>query len=416
MSIWEIIGAILVFLIGLGVAKVVSIYFKTNFSRVISLYIWHSFFCLLYAWYTTEYGGDAVSYYHASQDANVSFSLGTKAVSYFTIFFTNILRLSYLATSLAYNIFGFIGLAAFDAALRLAVNKKKKYVRRLATLIIFLPSLSFWSSGIGKDSLAFMSAGLVLWAALDFNKRVWIMLPAVLIMLVVRPHIAGLLIISFAIAIVIQKRGSPIFRLFIGVIAIIAATVLIPIGLKYASFDSAKGSEGLQKYIDQRAKSNMEGGSSLDISNMPIPLQVLTYLFRPLPFEAHNFFSFASSLDNLILIYLFIMGIKSMLKNRYVSRGENRVFMWTYSLTSLLLLSTTTANLGISVRQKWMFTPMLIFLMISVIGKRERRQQNSIKQRSFSINSSHLQIPEQVQLSEVTSRTGSITDLSSGLL
>jgi len=411
MSIWEIIGAIFVFLFGFGVAKVISVFLKTNFSRTISLYLWHTIFCLLYAWYTIEYGGDAVSYYHASQNANVSFSLGTKAVSYFTIFFSNILRLSYLATSLAYNIFGFIGLAAFDAALRLAVQKKTKNIRRLATLIIFLPSLSFWSSGIGKDSLAFMSAGLVLWAALDFNKRVWIMLPAVLIMLVVRPHIAGLLIISFAIAIVMQKRGSPIFRLFIGVIAIISATVLIPIGLKYSSFDSATGSEGLQKYVDQRAKYNMEGGGGVNISNMPLPLQVLTYLFRPLPFEAHNFGSFASSLDNMILIYLFIVGIKSMLKTRYVSRGENRVFMWTYSFMSLLLLSTTTANLGISVRQKWMFTPMFIFLMISVIGNRDRRKQNSKKQSSLSINSLAMQIPENVQLSRVTSRTGSIPDL-----
>jgi hypothetical protein len=29
----------------------------------------------------------------------------------------------------------------------------------------------------------------------------------------------------------------------------------------------------------------------------------------------------------------------------------------------------TTANLGISVRQKWMFAPMLIFLFISFIGR-----------------------------------------------
>ena len=411
MSIWEIIGAILVFLFGLGVAKVISVFFKTNFSRIISLYLWHTSFCLLYAWYTTEYGGDSPGYYNASLNGNIMFSFGTDAVRYLTMFFSNILRLSFLATSLAYNIFGFVGMAAFDAAIRLAVLKKKKNIRRLATLIIFLPSLTFWTSGLGKDSLAFMSAGLVLWAALDFNKRAWLMLPAVIIMLLVRPHIAGLLIMSFAVSIIMQKRGSPIFKVFISVIAIMAATVLIPIGLKYSSFDSATGSEGLQKYVDQRAKYNMEGGGGVNISNMPLPLQVLTYLFRPLPFEAHNFGSFASSLDNMILIYLFIVGIKSMLKTRYVSRGENRVFMWTYSFMSLLLLSTTTANLGISVRQKWMFTPMFIFLMISVIGNRDRRKQNSKKQSSLSINSLAMQIPENVQLSRATSRTGSIPDL-----
>lgn len=36
-----------------------------------------------------------------------------------------------------------------------------------------------------------------------------------------------------------------------------------------------------------------------------------------------------------------------------------------------LIFATTTANLGIAVRQKWMFAPMLIFLLLSVTGIRK---------------------------------------------
>ena len=416
MSIWEIVSSILVFFIGLTVATGCAGLFKTSSRKAITLYVWHTVFCFLYFWYATSNSSDASHYYYQSLNGGVTFSLGTDAVTFITAFFSNILRLSFLGTSLIYNIFGFIGLMAFDAALRFAVFKKKRNVRLLAKLIIFLPSVSFWSAGLGKDSLAFLSAGMILWAALNFKERVWVMVPSVLIMLLVRPHIAGILILSLTVSIIMQKRVSPIFRVLYGVLAIAVSLYLVPIGLKYTNLENVESTEEVQKYIANRARNNMEGGGSVDISKMSVPLKVVTYLFRPLPFEAHSIFSFAASLDNVVLLYLFIVGMSETVKKRYKSTGENRVFMWTYSLFCLFILSGSTANLGISVRQKWMFTPMLIFLMISVIGKRERRQQNSIKQRSFSINSSHLQIPEQVQLSEVTSRTGSITDLSSGLL
>ena len=60
-----------------------------------------------------------------------------------------------------------------------------------------------------------------------------------------------------------------------------------------------------------------------------------------------------------------------MLQGTYKSMGEHRIFLWFYSIICLLLMSMTTANLGISLRQKWMITPIFIFLMLSIIGKRK---------------------------------------------
>jgi hypothetical protein len=36
----------------------------------------------------------------------------------------------------------------------------------------------------------------------------------------------------------------------------------------------------------------------------------------------------------------------------------------------------TTANLGIAMRQKWMFTPILIFLLISMLAAAEKKRMN----------------------------------------
>ena len=61
-----------------------------------------------------------------------------------------------------------------------------------------------------------------------------------------------------------------------------------------------------------------------------------------------------------------------MRKGKRSDLGENRAFMWVYALMAWGILAMTTANLGIALRQKWMFAPMLIFLFISVIGRKKQ--------------------------------------------
>src|SRR5690606_5366738 len=107
----------------------------------------------------------------------------------------------------------------------------------------------------------------------------------------------------------------------------------------------------------------------IDISRMSLPMKLFTYLFRPMPFEAHNLPAFAASLDNLVLLVLVVGGMAAMLRRNATTALEaNRAFLWLYVLASWVILASTTANLGISVRQKWMFLPMLVYLMLSVMG------------------------------------------------
>ena len=66
------------------------------------------------------------------------------------------------------------------------------------------------------------------------------------------------------------------------------------------------------------------------------------------------------------------MGGYALIKKKAKNFTENRKFMWVYAGLAWLVLAMTTANLGIAVRQKWMFAPMLIFLLISLIGKEKK--------------------------------------------
>jgi hypothetical protein len=368
---FQLVLALLVFFFGALIALVIRRYFRTSSSRALTLYGWHSFFCVVYFFYVVNYGGDATGYYHWSLVSDVDFKFGTLAVRIITSFFSQGLGLSLLGCSLVFQIFGFVGLLAFDSALREVTWDKPRNIRRLATLIVFLPSISFWSSGLGKDSLSFFAMGLALWAALSLKRRWWLLVISMSVMLLVRPHIAGMLGLGLASSYVFQ-RGIPFLqRSVLGGIAIIAAIFLVPFGLNYAGVGEGADAGEVMEYIEGRQGYNMKGGGAVDISAMSPPLQMFTYLFRPSLIEARNIFSLAASIDNLILLFLFIVGGWSLIKRPLPSSlaSHNRVFLWAYCFLAWLVLAMTTANLGIALRQKWMFTPMLIFLLISVIGR-----------------------------------------------
>ena len=272
---------------------------------------------------------------------------------------------------MVFQIFGFIGLLAFDGALREVTWDKSRNIRFLATLIVFLPSISFWSSGLGKDSLSFCAMGLALWAALSLKSRWWLLVVAMLIMLLVRPHMAGMLGLGLAGSFMFQ-RGIPLPQRFVlGSIAIVAAAYLVPLGLNYAGVGQDAGAEEIMQYIEGRQGHNLKGGGAVDISGMSPPAQMFTYLFRPTLVEARNLLSLAAAMDNTILLFLFIAGGWALIRKPLPASlaTHNRMFLWIYSLLAWLILAMTTANLGIALRQKWMFAPLLIFLLISIIGR-----------------------------------------------
>lgn len=369
----DLVVSVSVFLIGILIGGPFRKIFTIKRDRFLLIYIWHTIFCLLYAWVVVSGGGDAVMYYKTSLLDSNYFNFGTNAVVSFTSFFSNTLGFSFISTFLVYNIIGFIGLLAFDASLTTLVRHESRALQRFATLIVFLPSVSFWSAAIGKDALSFLAAGLALWAALDLRQRVWIMAPAVLLMLLVRPHMAGMLVMALALSVFTQRGFSFSHRFIAGAAVVASLAVLVPLSLDYAGVGQGASPAQLIEYVEYRQSFNMEGGGGIDISSMPLPLMLFTYLFRPLPFEAHSVFSFAAALDNLVLIFLFIAGGFAMFKRRRDFGRENRVFLWSYSLIAWLILSSMSANLGISVRQKWMFAPMLIFLFLSAMIRSRKR-------------------------------------------
>lgn len=221
---------------------------------------------------------------------------------------------------------GYIGLLAFAGSIKQATLYKSKNIKLLGWVIVFLPSISFWTTALGKDAISFMALGLALWSALDFKKRKLLLFFSIFSMFMVRPHIGAALAIAFAFSIIFDKRTSLYIKVFFGTIAFIITAFIIPIMINYIGLSEADGLSDVDAYVDKRQNSNLSGGSSLDIASMSLPMQMLSYLFRPLPFEAHTLFALIASLDNIILIYLLILGIVAYLEKSKPSIESNRIF------------------------------------------------------------------------------------------
>ncbi|WP_395348683.1 hypothetical protein [Variovorax sp. UC122_21] len=278
---WQLVSSILVFFAGLVIAIWLGRKFKLSGLRAAIIYFWHTLFCFVYLWFVLSYGGDALSYFLNSTKATPISVWARPALISSPRFLSQTFDLSLLGTFLLHNVFGSIGLLAFAGSLRHASLGKTKYIRRLVAVIIFLPSISFWSSALGKDALAFMAAGLVLWAAIELKNRKILMGIGIAAMFLVRPHIAGFMVLALIGASVFDSRSPGWQRATVAIIALVVSAFLIPFALNYAGVGRTSMLKGFRSMLTKRQSVNAQGDTSVDIASMSWPMKLFTYMFRP---------------------------------------------------------------------------------------------------------------------------------------
>ena len=372
---YQIMLTILILIVSFFLSLIIGCKKKEDINMVVSLFFWHTFFSLFYYFFTLINTADAVGYYSQSLGEALKFYPGSPFIYYISSLFSKGLDANYLNVTLVYNLFGVLGLIF----LYLSV---KKYLEKLSWFwicLLFIPSMSFWSAGLGKDAISFFSVCLFLYT-LTTNKKLYILLPiSFLFMFMVRPHIALIMAISFMIYFILRSKVHILFKMItlpIIFLSIIFSSSFVQeyVGLEEASIDS------VSVYVDQRQGYNQSGGSSLDLQSMSYPMQIFTYVFRPLPFDAHSALALFTSIENTILLILFLYILfKNKFKLHSFIEGKN-AWLLIYAFLTCSMLAITTANLGIATRQKWMFMPILLYLLVYAFYQyKELQSRVSIK-------------------------------------
>ena len=339
-----------------------------NIILLTSLYIYHLIISIIFYFISFTRTSDAFNYYHRTleniQDyTSVAFSFGTKFIDSIVHFLIQILNFSYLNTFLFFSSISFLGLV-----LLYHILVQQKHISSYGALILFLPGVHFWTSSLGKDSLIFLFLSLSLYALV--KNKIYILGISILFIFLIRPHIALMLIIAIIFSFMIKAKVKLSIKIFFSFILLSFLFLVLQTVMQYVGIDSF---ENIFEYISQRQQYNLEGGSSIIISEMNILEKYLTFWFRPF-FENLNFNYIIISIENLIYLLMTLYIIKN---RQYIIWNHAMLTIVLYILFVTFILSSTTANFGIIVRQKIMLFPMFYYIFIVVASRRKRSLLNA---------------------------------------
>lgn len=337
---------------------------RVNQILAMCLLGWHTLACLGYWQVTQAQVVDAHLYFDMAKTGDVAFGIGTIAVAKFTSFFAYYLGFSFFNTFLVYNFIGALGLIFLAAAMRCG-HQAESTTAFAATALLFLPGLSFWSSAIGKDAPAFLSVCMFLFATLDLSRRKALAVASILIMLVVRPHIAVLMGIALAGGVSFGAfRVTPRAVAMATIFAVLSGAAAW-IALEYTGLAGKLSAGEISEYLESRQGANEYGTSAINLSGMTFPEQVFAYLFRPLFFDARGLIWYLVSFENLILLLLLLSILTSWDRLRRLAKIPAARIHMILMAAFLLLLAPITDNSGLAIRQKIMILPSLLFLVLT---------------------------------------------------
>lgn len=336
------------------------------------LMLFHFFVSVAFYFFTRNGGGDAWTYWvEAKNMTSNEFYLyllkekGTYFIYAVNYILANILGMSFFANTMFYAMLGYMGIVYFYLiALRNIPYNTKFKGYKLFPLLLFLPNLHFWSSGVGKDTILFFCIGAFAYGMQNIVKRMPLLIFSLLLSYLVRPHIALFLLISFSLAYLFDAKTSAIKRFFLVIIFLGAIIAILPTVMKFANVDSTSITSINKKLADQADLLNQGSGSGVDISNYPFPLKVLTFLFRPFFFDINGIPAIVASFENLLLLVLaykaFTIKLIDTFKNApFVIKG-----LLILLIVGTLVFAQSLGNVGIMIRMRNMLLPGFIIYLL----------------------------------------------------
>lgn len=296
---------------------------------------------------------------------------GTTNMIYATGFIYSVLPASQIGGFLFFAALAFMGSALFYRSYCLALPTASPRLYRI--LVFFLPSILFWTASIGKDAWVYLFSGLVClgWVTFTCQRKLsgWLLIGVGLVLIsLIRPHIAAFHIFAMGVAFFFNRnmgRNGVIVGLLGALLVIVFAIPILNRVDDYMQLDLLS-LDSVEEFYEEQQSSASFGGSSFTPPSIYNPVGavygVITILFRPFPFEAHNLQALITSLEAtgwLILLWIrrrvFWMRIRSFSSNPWL------VYAALFSLLMALGL-TVTGNFGIVARQRVVFLPLLWLL------------------------------------------------------
>ncbi len=342
---------------------------------------------IYYAFIVYGPGGDSIGYYNASNLLTLSqawelflvYGPGT-----YGMYLLNVIPSSFLGffgMTLVYTLLGFIAFIMYYVLFGQLIAHNSSFMNfKLFPFVLFLPNLHFWSAGLGKDTILFFCIACFLYGLRNLTRRLPLVLFALALSYLVRPHITIFLIAAFGLGYMLDGNLKLYQKFFLSLIFLVGFIALFDNVMTFLKIEDLS-SDTLNEFSESRVSnlSRASTGSSVDISSYPFPLKVLTFLYRPFFFDINGVLAVIASFENLLLLLLSIKLFKANPYKVFVSGNYFIKGAFLFLIMGVVSFSLILGNLGIMLRQKNMFLPILIFLcMYAISYQKERSQGNQL--------------------------------------
>ena len=324
----------------------------------------------------------------------------TFSVSRYSVLFCLIGLKSFIITSFIICCFSYIGLWKFYRLLNILYPGNEK---GLAYIILFLPSIAFWGSGIMKDSYTVSSACWItynFYMVLILRKKVLVNSIFLLINLFIIINIKPYVVLSILPGVVLWLNSAYLKKItnnFIKILILPLLSVVILI-IGFYVFQNLSGLMGVYGEVDSAIeqaqvirtdllRTDQYGTNNYDIGKFDgsfislisvAPNAIFTALFRPFLWEIGSPTMVFSAVENFILIvftFLTLIRISPFAVLRTLFKEPFLFYCLIFSILFAFGVGIAGTNFGAMVRYK---TPLMPFFFSSVyiISKKYRKKVN----------------------------------------
>lgn len=293
----------------------------------------------------------------------------------------------------------FFALIAFSGLWKLYeffVSQYPKLHKQFAIAILFLPTLTFWSSGILKDSISISALGWFTFSVYQlFYHKKKIITNSIIIFLclyifsIVKIYILVAYLPAFVIFLLLKNAMllKNYFAKFVLILAFIIGSVLGFVAISSTMQEAVVGytgediTEGIGSYQNnyEAQKQKAEGsyfslGVEFDGSTSSLlkiaPAAIIATFYRPFIWESRNVSTLLSSLESFVLMIFtlfvffkvgFLKSIKTIFKQPII------LYCLFFALVFGLFVGATTLNFGTLVRYKIPAMPFYVCSLFLIL-------------------------------------------------
>lgn len=340
---------------------------KLNYQTIFAIFLYHTIFCIIFYYYTFFYLSDSSTYYlYNLYDFNCNFVEEKFGYSN-TMYFVNLLvksGLNYFNIFIFFNLIGSIGILFTFLTLKKINSLNQNKINFIIYLLIFLPSLHFWSSGIGKDTIVFCLLSIIFYLFINKNHFFYILFFSFIIFLF-RPYLSYLIIFSYLLHSLINREVSLTTKLFSISLFSLILIIFNKHILNFLHFEKDFNFQNIIEYINLRRNFFNNEISNLNISTLFF--NPLTFMFKPINIISESKFVLVNSFENIILLCTFIFVVlKINIKNIFEVMKKEYYFLYFYFVLTLFPIAISTVNYGQIVRLKLMLLGVF-FIILTLI-------------------------------------------------